>query len=199
MEESSPLQQLLRDCVDPVLQRSPLLASPDDARQRDNYVAIFSLETLLSVAAAETQWKNVFIRESERVDKVSYASDGPGDQFSKEFSNKINAKPLTVSLVEIIKKLKLVPQVLKEEDVQQLINDILPRGREQHTLPGGKRKQKGKETYTSSSQSKFLFPQWQWTLAVVSLKTVEAAVRESGTLMTDKVSRERCRTNLTTS
>jgi hypothetical protein len=70
------------------------------------------------------------------------------------------------AIMDALTRINLVPQVISEGQVMQLVKDVLPGtyGRN----PNLKRR-------------RILFPQWAWVICVVAFEAVDTAVKESVT------------------
>jgi len=177
MGSSSAFRRLLEECVLPILSRYALLAFPEDARHRDRYASIFSLEVLLAVEGSETTLRNVFDDErNSPIVEPSVYSAGNGD---KNYE--------TANIVECLRRINLVPQVLLEEEVLQLVRDVLPENhrtvRSNNVSPRRGRTiglfDNQRDRLGELSKAKLLFPQWEWVLCVVAFQTVESAVHQT--------------------
>jgi len=156
MGKSSSFKSLLEDSILPLLNKYPLLAFPEDARQRDKYSPIFSLEVLLAVQSAEGTLVPVF--EKDR---------------AKRFSTAINEDSEMTSLIAALKRIKLVPQIISESQVMRLVKDVMPERRMQSP-----KAQIGKH-FSFENTKGMLFPQWEYVLCIVANHAVDVAVRES--------------------
>ena len=103
MGSSEAFRLLMEESVLPVLRRHPLLAYPQDARHRDKYSTLFSLEVLLAVEGAEHNLRTV------------YSMSG-GTDFGAR------------AAVDILSTIRLLPEVMTEEEVLQIIADMSPAG-----------------------------------------------------------------------
>jgi hypothetical protein len=176
MGSSSAFRRLLEECVLPILSRYALLAFPEDARHRDRYASIFSLEVLLAVEGSETALRNVFDNERNNpmVEPSIYAENAENGNKNYE----------AVHIVECLRRINLVPQVLLKEEVLQLVRDVLP---ENHrTVRSSSASPRRDRTIDSQrdrqgelSEAKLLFPQWEWVLCVVAFQTVESAMHQT--------------------
>jgi hypothetical protein len=166
MSTSLTFRRLLEECVLPTLQRVPLLAVPEDARTRDRYATVFSLEVLLAVEGAEGPMLSVFEREKRQ--EATWGEEGA-------------CGPLLAAL----RRINLVPHMISEPQVLQLVDDVMPElgsrsPRSSFTgssLTGGG----GGGAGFQQQRKVMLFPQWEWVLCVVAYQAVEIAVRESST------------------
>ena len=180
MGSSGSFRRLLEECVLPILSRYALLAFPEDARHRDKYASVFSLEVLLAVEASEATLRRVFDIERSWFNEGSVGSATQREKDTHSISSQ------TANIVACLQRINLVPQVLCEEEVMQLVRDVLP---EDHKLSKGgqistPRRAKAGDTRGLSrteekDEGKMMFPQWEWVLCVVAFQTVEAAVRQS--------------------
>jgi len=144
LETSASFHRLLEERILPILKRYPLLAFPDDARQRDRYSMVFSLEVLLAVESSEKAMLQVFKRNSYK---------------HNQHNNSLRAKIAPIALA--LKK--LIPQTIDESQLFQLVYDVLPEVNKSPRSQG-----------SSSSNSKtMLFPQWEWVLCIISFHAIE--------------------------
>lgn len=157
MESSASFRRLLEECVIPVLKKYPLLAFPEDARQRDKYSSVFSLEALLAVEGAEGPMLTAF--NNARNDTHIFPPRSPNN-VNKAESNEI--KPILAAL----RRINLVPQIIAELQVLQLVKDVMPEVGVHNQV---------------NSLNDMLFPQWEWIISVVACQAVEIAVSESST------------------
>lgn len=141
MSSSMSFRKLLEECILPILRKHPVLALPEDARQRDKYSVVFSLEVLLSIEGSERPLLSSFELEKSRIENF----------------NEIVLAPL--------RRLSVVPQVVQEVAIEQLLKDILPSGK--------------KASRSKSMEIGIVFPQWEWIICVVSYHAVETAILES--------------------
>jgi len=74
------MRRLMEDSVKPVLTKHPLLAMPEDARNRDRHVCLFSLDMLFALQSIEATMRKTFIRLRTRT------PDTPTGQFDFDFS-----------------------------------------------------------------------------------------------------------------
>ena len=158
MGKSSSFKRLLEESILPLLNKYPLLAFPEDARQRDKYSSVFSLEVLLAVQSAEGTLVPVFERE----------------QISRNASSNSKDETEMTSLIVALKRIKLVPQIISESHVMRIVRDVLPERRTQSP----KAQVKHLSTFENNKKG-LLFPQWEYVLCVVANHAVDIAVRES--------------------
>ena len=179
MVSSASFRKLLEECVLPILSRYALLAFPEDARHRDKYASVFSLEVLLAVEASEAKLRRVFHIER------SWFNEGSVGSVTQRGKESYSISSETANIVACLQRINLVPQVLCEEEVMQLVRDVLP---EDHKLSKGQisahsrtkvEETSGLKRTEEKDEGKMMFPQWEWVLCVVAFQTVEAAVRQS--------------------
>ena len=139
MGSSSAFRRLMEECVLPILRVHPLLAFPEDARHRDCYCAVFSLEVLLAVESSEA-----LLREAFR---------GSGTPDSRSGSGGVEVP----TIVSALKRVDLIPNVVNEDEVLQLIRDVVPEG----------------QKHTRNALQRMIFPQWEWVICVVAFQAVE--------------------------
>jgi hypothetical protein len=169
MGSSSSFRRLLEECLLPILKRQTLLAFPEDARLRDRFSSVFSLEALLAVEGAEGPLQNFF--ETEKAKQASSLSwkDSP-------LSPSVGKEEAEISaIITALKRINLIPNVMEESQVLQLIKDVLP-----EDSSCSRRVTAMKSNGNSNNVNKFLlFPQWEWVLSVVAFQAVETAVQQS--------------------
>ena len=151
MGSSSAFRRLMEESVLPMLKKYPLLAFPEDARHRDRYSAVFSLEVLLAVESSETLLREVFDEGQER-ESVS-----------------------VTAILDALKNVELVPNVVNEEEVIQLIRDVIPEGQKQKMSRGVSSPREH-----HMRKQKMIFPQWEWVICIVSFQAVEKDLLQSG-------------------
>lgn len=157
MITSPSFRRLLEDCILPLLQKHALLAFPEDARHRDDYILIFSIEILMTIQSNENHLRNTFqkhrhIDRTMAVDKVS-SSNAKLDHF----------------IIAALEKIKIVPQKVSRTEVLQFVADILPKA--------------GK----SSQGRELMFPQWEWVLCIVAVKAVTNALGRNSSVRDAKM------------
>jgi hypothetical protein len=184
MKNSGSFRHLLQDFVLPILSKHPLLAFPEDARHRDRYGIIFSLEVLLAVEGAEQTLKHVFMRHIGSAN--STLKKRSASHHKHHIQNEVDV--IEFIIINALRRINLLPQVITEQQVRQLVTDVLPAvtydsssGTTQAHGPtagaGSGRKQA--QQRHQSEQIVLLFPQWEWILCVVAYEAVDIAVRES--------------------
>ena len=178
MNSSVDFKCLLEVRILPMLRGSTLLACPQEARLRDTYAVLFSLEVLLSLQSMEGTLRAVV---------TSCRNEPVGVDGAMALS------PVTLAL----KKIKIVPQIVSEERIARLEEDMMSLSVYVCMSVSGKdrdkqRKSIGKkspslppvtdsERHTSRSRGRnvptLLFAQWEWTVCVVALEAVQSAIR----------------------
>ena len=114
----------------PVLRAQTLLPFPEDgtARSRDKHAVLFSLEVLLTVQRVESNLRAVFDLLFPPVAKASprlwTGQLGGVDLSSLPFHDKYERELRPI--VAALRRIHLVPQVLPEEHIVQLVKDVLP-------------------------------------------------------------------------
>ena len=103
MKSSSNFNALLQGIILPKLKKYPLLESPEDARQRDMYSCIFSLEVLLAIEEIEGKL-------SEAFDRLRCSTCDEAYKFEREIKHVLVA----------LESLSLVPQLLTAESVTKI-------------------------------------------------------------------------------
>ncbi len=183
MGSSTSFRRLLMECVLPILQKQMLLAFPEDARLRDRFCYVFSLEVLLAVEGVEGPLLSFF--EHERTKSSSLLAAPSSAAAVASSSGPRVASPLTVSakdeveisaIVTALKRINLIPRVMEESQVLQLIKDVLPEG-------ASRRRSAASSSAAGSAppnqKDYVLFPQWEWVLSVVAFQAVETAMLQS--------------------
>lgn len=159
---SQAFRRLMEENVLPTLKKYPLLAFPEDARHRDRYAAVFSLEVLLAIETCEDVLMNVFEGD------MSNAS-------SKQ--NKRNGTIDTDSILNALQRIELVPAVVNEAEVRQLIKDVTPSFRYHKSKKNGANHEGQISAPITSPErgekDKMIFPQWEWVICLVAFQAVE--------------------------
>lgn len=202
MGSSASFRRLLVECVLPILRKQTLLAFPEDARLRDRFCCVFSLEVLLAVEGVEGPLQAFFeqerVRELQERQSVGGGSTTgllppiPSVGADRALSSPSAGAKYDIEITAIItalKRINLVPKVMGESQVLQLIKDVLP---EETT----KRRSGTPSTITANTgttgagvqpgaaaaqKNYLLFPQWEWVLSVVAFQAVETAMEQSPT------------------
>jgi hypothetical protein len=173
MGGSTAFRRLMEESVLPMLRRHPLLAHPQDARHRDKYSPVFSLEVLLAIEGNEDDLIHAF--------KIGKSEDGV---FSSD------------SAVNILKSIGLVPAVVSAQEVAHLIKDVAPEGRASRSntptpminSPNGNSSPSSQSTQSDMFRSDTMnFPQWEWIVCVVAFHGVEHALEGSENAQMSKI------------
>lgn len=210
----------------PILQKQVLLAFPEDARLRDRYSCIFSVEVLLAIEKIE---KSIYeYIEEERINAQRSSGDGrsshedwkssledddqqtnSSSSSSRRWRNPVNDDYHgygfgVQAIISALKRIKLIPRVMDESQVIQLIDDVLPEADRRRKLKlletaavESKDEKKShhhhhhsshrdaaasaKSNSSNSSSSTFSSPHWEWILSVVAFHTVETAMQQANT------------------
>jgi hypothetical protein len=157
MSKSKSFTKLLEECVLPPLKKRLLLASPEDARHRDECSLIFSLETLFSIESVEKTMVALFKADQRNMQRYL---DENGDAAAA--GQELFEDPIVAALARI----KIIPQIVSEHEVMQLIADILPSIHSNKTLS------------TSNMWIEMKFPQWQWVICVIAFKAVTFSIQK---------------------
>ncbi len=169
MSTSASFRRLLSECILPVLKKRTLLAFPEDARLRDKFGFVFSAQVLAAVEGAERPLQRFF--DSERARALQLTGTNNGEPL-------LPAEEVDVAgIVAAMRRLKLVPNVVPEEQVLQLIHDVLPEKPSKRSIAAPPLRDSS--SATASDQMVLLFPQWEWVLCVVACQAVETAVQQS--------------------
>jgi hypothetical protein len=200
MNSSIPFKELLESNILPMLRGQTILATPDDARLRDKYSVLFSLEVLLTMQRVEGTLRSVLIGESDcgSVESPSSVRSGrSGDSGG-------GAGTLTCKIiVHALRRINMVPQVISESEILRLIRDIVPEGDKassssekpsplQHPpspnhMPFGTSKSAGKGSPAKSNEGdrgyngELLFAHLEWVVCMVAFEAMDSAVRLSST------------------
>lgn len=173
----------------PVLRGHTLLAFPDDARLRDRYAVLFSLEVLLTLQRVEGLLRSVFCteggcgrNEGEHVEKRGDRGGGRGSSSSPA----VPLGPQMMPIVTALNRINLVPQVISEAHIMQLLKDVMPervgvringmKSACEDLLPM-KDEGQGEEAF----KQVLLFPHWEWIICVVAYEAMYVIVRTSNT------------------
>ena len=175
MGSSNSFRRLLVECVLPILKRQTLLAFPEDARLRDRFCCVFSLEVLVAVEGVEGPLLRFFEMERKNASKSSQSTPslpsrtptsasgiaatggGGAGEAGAEKGIYGGVDEIEISaIVTALKRINLIPKVIQESQVLQLIKDVLPekadrRGREHDRV--GNLRRSFSSSQTSSRQS----------------------------------------------
>ena len=132
MGSSGSFRHLLEECVLPILKKQTLLAFPEDARLRDKFACVFSLEVLQAIEGAEGPLQSFF--ESERMSattasissSISLSSSTDSHQSANSGSSTASRAIEINVIMTVLKRINLVPTVINEPQVAQLIRDVMP-------------------------------------------------------------------------
>lgn len=166
----------------PILQKQPLLAFPEDARHRDRYGIIFSLEVLLAIEKAEPTLKTVFHRHSQESSARQRNAAPTSGHHSSKRQQHGNARDEFEfdSIINALHRINLLPNVITEQQVRQLVSDVLPAV----AMSASRAVREGTASKRTPAtgvkgRNQLLFPQWEWILCVVAYEAVDSAVRGS--------------------
>jgi hypothetical protein len=200
MNSSIPFKDLLESNILPMLRGHTILATPDDARLRDKYSVLFSLEVLLTMQRVEDTLRSVFIGELDcgSVDSPNSVRSGrSGDSGA-------GAGTLTSRvIVHALRRINMVPQVISENEILRLIRDVVPEVDKASSdskrptssqyppshshMPFGASKSPGKGSPTKGSEGdrdykgELLFAHLEWVVCMVAFEAMDSAVRLSST------------------
>ena len=207
MTSSPTFRRLLENHMLPMLQGHVMLAFPNDARHRDKYAVLFSLEVLLTLQKVEPILRSVFLAEGSVSGRRSEESSNVlkrGDHFDD--ANGLQILPI----IHALKRINLVPQVIREAEIQQLMSDVMPERltsssnttsnttstssslRSTSPLspvevststmrPSQDRDRDGNWDAILQGHREMLFCHWEWVVCVVAFEATESAVRLSST------------------
>ena len=124
MNSSVAFKDLLETKVLPTLRGHTILATPDDARLRDKYAVLYSLEVLLTMQRVEDTLRSIFMGE---IESGSIASPDSVRSARSRDSALPGAGALTSRvLVHALRRINMVPQVISEVEILRLIGDVVP-------------------------------------------------------------------------
>jgi hypothetical protein len=175
MSSSSSFRRLLEDCILPILKRQTLLAFPEDARLRDKFACVFSLEVLRSIEGAEGPLQSYFEKERKTSSNVVLSE---GDDFESYKSSSAIDVDLSV-IMKVLKRINLVPTVINGPQVAQLIRDVMPEEASKRSAKPLLNENHSSLPFQLSGKSFLLFPQWEWVVSVVAFQAVETAIAQS--------------------
>ena len=155
-----------------------MLACPQDARLRDKYAVLFTLEVLLSLQRMEDSLRAVCSSSRDEINRVR-GSMKPGTSGVDDCTA---WSPLTLALM----KIKLVPQIISEERIGSLQKDLRS-GKKRDRESVKQREGIGRSSHSTvrdppsrCSRERdvppLLFAHWEWVVCVVALETVESAI-----------------------
>ncbi len=205
LRHSQPFQRLLIESIFPIIEKKALLAFPEDARLRDRFSVIFSFPVLLAVEAVEGNLQE-FFQKSMKLPFVNANSLFQQQQQQSNKSSKSRANEEISFIMKALKQIHLIPNVMNEAQVLQLVKDVLPEINTalyyNQQLPSNSSSPSPSPSPMTMSQSSpvtggannggrvtdgFLFSQWEYLLCVVACQAVDSAVRQSSTLTDEKV------------
>jgi hypothetical protein len=165
MGNSGAFRRLMEESVLPMLQLHPLIAHPEDARQRDKYSPVFSLEVLLAIEGSEGKLQRAY--QDRAKDNVVF----------------------TVSeAVVLLRAIGLIPTVASEAEVVNVAKDVAPEGRISRSssptargspiqlINSGTSSPVGNDSRTAPEG--MTFPQWEWIVCVVAHQGVAMAIAD---------------------
>jgi hypothetical protein len=164
MITSKPFKRLLVECVMPILKKDPVLAFPEDARHRDLFIQIFSLEVLMSIQKQEDSLLRAFNfhrnMDRERVQDYYIKLDVQQDAMETIIRPQY-------FIIDALERIKIVPQKVSRAEVLEFIEDILPNV------------SKARDVGRGRQLAEMNYPQWQWVLSIVAVKAVNNALGRS--------------------
>ena len=142
------------------------MAFPDDARHRERYGAVFSLEVLLALHGAESSLLTAFRGErgstaataaTAATDATADASPGTAAAVAAALIGPAkSAKDLEIMpIMRALRRINLVPQVIGESQVMKLVRDVMP----QRSTREHPRSQSSRCGGAENSRHFMLFPQ----------------------------------------
>lgn len=162
----------------PVLRGHTLLAFPDDARLRDKYAVLFSLEVILTLQRVEDILRSVFCIKGSKEASGEDRTQGCEDMKDKgDRGRSVSPEVLMMPIIIALRRINLVPQVISEARIMQLMKDVMPI----RVFNDGIRK--GSEEFlhmdAGSCEQILLFPHWEWIICVVAYEAMDVTVRAS--------------------
>ena len=157
MGSNQSFRRLMEGLILPMLRRHPLLAYPQDARHRDKYSPVFSLEVLLAVEGSEEQLTEIFLSQ---VNSDEGCCDVDGAK-------------------SILEGIGLMPNVVSSDEVVQLFRDVAPEVRlSRSSSPSSPSSSSLQGKESSSGSAAMNFPQFEWVVCVVAFQAVERAIAD---------------------
>lgn len=186
MNSSSTFRRLLENHMLPVLRGHTLLAFPDDARVRDKYAVLFSLEVILTLQRVEDVLRSVFsIKSYTDIPSIEGMKGHEGIEDKGDRGRSVSPVPLDphhfwhylmMPIIIALRRINLVPQVISEAHIMQLLKDVMP----ERVVNGGNRKN-SEDLNTEDWEEILLFPHWEWIICVVAYEAMDVTVRGSST------------------
>lgn len=188
MNSSSTFRRLLENHMLPVLRGHTLLAFPDDARLRDKYAVLFSLEVILTLQRVEAVLRSVFCIKGHTEKPSKEGMKGREGMEEGDKGRSVSPMPLDphhywhhlmMPIIIALRRINLVPQVISEAHIMQLMKDVMP----ERVVKGGKRKNSEDfvQVNTEDWEQTLLFPHWEWIICVVAYEAMDVTVRVSST------------------
>jgi hypothetical protein len=136
----------------PIMKKQALLAFPEDARLRDRFSYVFSIEVLLAVESSEGLLQSFFSKslQNHRQPRGAGQTD----------------TGMLAAIVQALKRVRLIPHVINEQQIMNLVKDVLPEA--QYVRGSG----------DMSQVSDILFPHWEWLICIVAFHAVELALKQ---------------------
>lgn len=173
MTASVAFQRLFYEHVQPLLtSQATLLAFPEDARYRDHFAVVFACDVLEIIERVEGPLSTLFHQEVDGVQGASIPKGGGS-----------TGHPLTV-LVKALRRLELLPQVITEQQVLQLVRDVLPDELYSLLIQSGSSNNNGGNAV--STVNRMVFPQWMWILCLAALQAVRQTIASSSSSSNDE-------------
>lgn len=157
MVVSVSFQRLLKETIMPIVSKQTLLAYPEDARERDKYAGIFSVEVLGVVEDVEKLLFEVYREKICPKGGVALITESEGFGVS-----------IYANIVHLFNHTLLIPHVVTEEQVMGMIKDILPKHHLARLYSQG----------DGHDDEPITFPQWEWMVCVMAFCMVEKRVRQ---------------------
>lgn len=170
MVVSVSFQRLLTETIMPIVSKQTLLAYPEDARERDKYMGIFSVEVLGVVEEVE---KILFQVYRMKICPKGGMGMGMAMNGGHEFGHGIS---IYTNIVHFFTHTHLIPHVVTEEQVMDMIKDILPKHHlaRLHSQDDGHGHGEG----DGYGDDPITFPQWEWMVCVMGFCMVDKRMRQ---------------------
>lgn len=183
MAKSKSFLRLLEECVLPPLQKRLLLASPEDARERDMYSLLFSLETLFSIESIEKSMTALFQADRNYLKRSrsnwynTGVGEGAGGDISSPNQSYYDSCNVMDPIVESMIAIHIIPDIISANEVLQLVLDIIPGSNNIRACTASNSSDTivmNKRYFEKRCEMKL--PQWQWVVCVVAYKAVIASI-----------------------
>eukprot|EP00981_Chlorochromonas_danica_P011099 scaffold3747_cov258-Ochromonas_danica.AAC.7 len=197
MSSSTSFQRLITECIMPIMKKQRLIAFPEDARLRDRYTCLFSVDVLLAIQSNEHILQAFFTREfpssstrqqqqqqqqqqkqqqQQQRQQPHHQQPHHQQQYHHHQQQQQPQQSVLASMGRIMYLTKLVPDIVNESRVEDVMKDVLP---EQFPLDVVTSSSMTTTTTTTSTTSTcLLFPQWEWVLCLLCFEAVEVLLHQ---------------------